>query len=187
MCWQKNCDALAAPPGGELLARHLSGERAACVPGGADGGLDLPLREQAGAEDGTTVADSRDRANSGSLRLPKNPGAAESGRLEGGKEAGVSPLSGRRLGTAAQATPKASGRDASPRAFPAHCTEPSVESGFCGRPIGRWATVSSVDSSGYIYARKLGHRSRAEVERRRRGGCPKSDSAEERNSEAVVL
>jgi putative transposase len=39
----KNCDALAAPPGGELLARHLSGERAACVPCGADRGLDLPL------------------------------------------------------------------------------------------------------------------------------------------------
>src|SRR5579872_2817346 len=43
---------------------------------------------------------------------------------------------------------------------------PSVESGFCGRPIGRWATVSSVDGSGHIYTRKLGHRSRAEVERR---------------------
>ena len=42
-CWQKNCDALAAPPGGELLARHLSGERAACVPGGADGSLYVPL------------------------------------------------------------------------------------------------------------------------------------------------
>jgi hypothetical protein len=30
MPWQKNCDALAAPPGGELLARNLSGERRAC-------------------------------------------------------------------------------------------------------------------------------------------------------------
>jgi putative transposase len=30
----KNCDALAPPPGGELLARHLPGERAACVPCG---------------------------------------------------------------------------------------------------------------------------------------------------------
>src|SRR5437773_5960430 len=33
----------AAPPGGELLARYLSGERAACMSCGADGGLDLPL------------------------------------------------------------------------------------------------------------------------------------------------
>jgi putative transposase len=40
---KKNCDALAAPPGGELLARHLPGERAACVPGGADGSLYVPL------------------------------------------------------------------------------------------------------------------------------------------------
>ena len=33
---EKNFDALAAPPGGELSARHLPGERAACVPCGAD-------------------------------------------------------------------------------------------------------------------------------------------------------
>lgn len=39
----KKCDALAAPPGGELLARRLSGERAACVPCGADGDLDFPV------------------------------------------------------------------------------------------------------------------------------------------------
>jgi putative transposase len=39
----KNCDALAAPPGGELSARHLPGERAACVPCGADCSLDVPL------------------------------------------------------------------------------------------------------------------------------------------------
>src|SRR5438034_3431375 len=45
MCWQKNFDALAAPPGGELPARHLPGERAACVPSGADSGLNVPLCE----------------------------------------------------------------------------------------------------------------------------------------------
>jgi putative transposase len=38
-----NCDALAAPPGGELHARHLPGERAACVPGGADSGFNVPV------------------------------------------------------------------------------------------------------------------------------------------------
>ena len=31
----QSCDALAAPPGGELSARHLPGEQAACVSCGA--------------------------------------------------------------------------------------------------------------------------------------------------------
>lgn len=39
----KNCNALAAPPGGELLARHLPDERAACMSCGADAGLGLSL------------------------------------------------------------------------------------------------------------------------------------------------
>ena len=39
----KNCDALAAPPGGGVLTRNLPGERAACLPCGAYTGVDLPL------------------------------------------------------------------------------------------------------------------------------------------------
>jgi len=39
----KNSDALAAPPGGELPARYLPSERAACLSCGADSGLNLPL------------------------------------------------------------------------------------------------------------------------------------------------
>jgi putative transposase len=39
----KVCNAPAAPLGGELLARDLPGERAACLSCGADRGLDLPL------------------------------------------------------------------------------------------------------------------------------------------------
>jgi putative transposase len=39
----KKCDALAAPPGSELFAYDLSGERAACVRCGANSGLDLSL------------------------------------------------------------------------------------------------------------------------------------------------
>jgi putative transposase len=39
----KNCDALAAPPGSEVPARYLPGERAACMPCGADSGVDVPL------------------------------------------------------------------------------------------------------------------------------------------------
>jgi putative transposase len=39
----KKFDALAAPPGGELSARQLPGERAACMPCGGDGSLDVPL------------------------------------------------------------------------------------------------------------------------------------------------
>ncbi len=39
----KNCDALAAPPGGELLARYLPGERAAALSCGATSSLDFPL------------------------------------------------------------------------------------------------------------------------------------------------
>jgi putative transposase len=88
----KNCDALAAPPGGELFARHLPSERAACLSCGADSGLDLPLCESSGAQDGTATADSGDRADSGSIRLPEDPGAAEPRRLESGEEAGVSPV-----------------------------------------------------------------------------------------------
>jgi hypothetical protein len=61
----KNFDTLVAPPGGELPARHLPGERAACAPRGADCSLDVPLSKPAGAEDGTAAADSRDRSNSG--------------------------------------------------------------------------------------------------------------------------
>ena len=41
--------------------------------------------ERAGGEDGTAAADSRDRSNSSSLRLPESPGAAESRGLESGK------------------------------------------------------------------------------------------------------
>jgi putative transposase len=38
-----------------------------------------------------------------------------------------------------------------------------------------------------VFTGKSGHRSRPGVERRRRGGCSESDSAEENNSEVVVL
>jgi len=39
----KNFDAPAAPPGGEVSARHLPGERAACVLRGTNAGIDLPV------------------------------------------------------------------------------------------------------------------------------------------------
>jgi hypothetical protein len=96
----KNCNALAAPPGGELLEYNVSGEREACVPCGAGSGFDVSLREHARAEDRTAGADTGDRANAGSLWLPQDPCAAEPGGLESGKKAGVSPLSGRRLDAA---------------------------------------------------------------------------------------
>jgi len=67
----------AAPRG-----RHISGERAACVPWGADSGLGLPQREPAGAQDCTAAADSRDRPKAGSLRPPENPGYLLSMRFE---------------------------------------------------------------------------------------------------------
>jgi hypothetical protein len=46
-----------------LSARHLPGERAACVPCGADGSIDVPVSEQAGTENRVAVEDSRDRAD----------------------------------------------------------------------------------------------------------------------------
>src|SRR6266849_400763 len=107
-----------APPGSELLARHLPGERAACMPCGATSSLDLSLREHAGAEDGTAAADSGDRPNSGSLRLAEDPGAVEPRRLESREEAGVSAVPGRRLNAAAQAATEAACSAASPRALP---------------------------------------------------------------------
>ena len=92
----KKCDALAAPPGGELLARHLPGERAACLSCGADSGLHLPLREPAGSEDRIATADSRDCAGAGALWLPQDSCVVEAGRLERGEEAGVPLVQGRR-------------------------------------------------------------------------------------------
>jgi putative transposase len=68
-CAGKNCDALATPPDGELFARHLSGERAACMPCGGWRSRPSAMRACRG-EDGTAAADSRDRSNSGSFRLP---------------------------------------------------------------------------------------------------------------------
>jgi transposase-like protein DUF772 len=50
-----------------------------------------------------TTAHAGDRASEGSLWLPQDPGAVETGRLESRQEAGVSVLPGRRSGAAAQA------------------------------------------------------------------------------------
>jgi hypothetical protein len=91
--------------------------------------------------------------------------AAESRRLESGELAGVSPLSRRWLGTAAQATTKAASLAAWPRAIPADGVPTQAWSLDCGsRPVGRWAAVSSFDDSGLVQAGELGHRSRAETE-----------------------
>jgi putative transposase len=66
----KNCDALAAPPGGAVSEHDLPGERAACLSCGASSGLYLSLRQYAGASDGAAPANAGDRADAGSLRLP---------------------------------------------------------------------------------------------------------------------
>ncbi len=58
---------------------------------GAAARIDVSVGEQAGTEDGATVADSGDCASPGTLRLPQDPSAVEPGRLEGGKEVGVLP------------------------------------------------------------------------------------------------
>jgi len=60
MCCQKSCDALAVPPGGLLFEPDLPGERPACVPGGAAGGIDVPLSEPAGTKNRIAVEDSRE-------------------------------------------------------------------------------------------------------------------------------
>ena len=73
MCCQKSCEALVAPPDGELFARHLPGEREACMSCGAGSGFDLPLREQAGAANGTAAADSGDRTSQSALWIPQDP------------------------------------------------------------------------------------------------------------------
>jgi len=125
----KSCEALAAPPGGELHARHAA-------------------------------EDSRDRASQGSLWLPQDPSAAESRGLESGKEAGVSAVPRRGPDATTQATAEASRFAASPRPFPVHRTQSSVEPGFRGRPIGGWTTVPSVDDHGCVYAGKSGSRER---------------------------
>src|SRR5690242_6310886 len=119
MCWQKNSDGLAAPPGSELFPRSLPGERAACLSCGAGGNLDLPLPQRAGAENGPADADAGDRANPGPLWLPQSPGAAEPGRMESGQETGVPPVSRGRLNPAAQATAEAPRVAATTRTMPA--------------------------------------------------------------------
>ncbi len=66
-------------------------------------------------------------------------------------------------------------------------TQPGVGAGFCRRPVSRRATLSSLDRTGYIYARESRHRSGAEVARGTRGRYAESDSAEARSSKAYLL
>jgi hypothetical protein len=126
MCCQKSCEALAAPPGGELFAWHLPDEREAGLSRGAGSSFDLPLRQPAGATNGTAAAHSGDRASLECAMATERPGAVESRGLESGKEVGVPALPGRGPDAAAQATTKA----ASLASVSSHGTQQGVESGF---------------------------------------------------------
>ena len=74
---KKNWKALAPPPRGELSARRVPGEPETCMPGGTPSGLYLSVAEHAGAEDRTSAANSGNRTDPDSLRLPEDSGAAE--------------------------------------------------------------------------------------------------------------
>ena len=90
MCSQKNCKALAPPPGSGLPGWRVPGEPETRLPSGADSGFHFSVPEHARAADRTTVTDSGDRASPNPLRLPEDSSAAEAGGLEGRQKAGVS-------------------------------------------------------------------------------------------------
>lgn len=113
MCYQKSCEALAAPPGGEVLARGVPGEREACLQGGAHGDFHLSVPEPGRSADRIGDANPGDRTSQGPLRIPQDPGAVEPGGLGSGQKAGVSLVSGRRADAATQATAAAAGGSAS--------------------------------------------------------------------------
>jgi hypothetical protein len=117
MCWQKNCDALAAQPGSEVSERNLSGERAACLRCSASSGFDLPLCQYAETADGLAGANAGDRTDARSLRVSEDSGSVEPRGLESGQEAGVSTLPRRRFGAAAQAEKAAACSTVSPRSI----------------------------------------------------------------------
>ena len=80
---EKSSEALAAPSAGRSSTRPVSGERAACLPGSADGARHVSLPEPSGTMDGIADADTGDRTEQSALRIPQDPRAAEPRGLEG--------------------------------------------------------------------------------------------------------
>jgi len=80
---QKNCEALAAPPGCELSARRVPGEPGARLPCGTNSGLHLSVPAHPRASDVTAAVHTENRPSPSALQLPEHPGAAEARGMAG--------------------------------------------------------------------------------------------------------
>jgi hypothetical protein len=162
---QKSRDGLAAPR--RRVASCLDGtyqvsERRA-YPVARVSGFDLPLREYAGAENGSATADSGDRTRV-RYGLPQDLGLLNREGWKLGRSLCIGFTGKKSWCSGISCGEAVADRCIATMRFRPTGIEPSVESGFRVRPVDRWATVPSVNDSGCVYVRGFGHRGRAKVE-----------------------
>ncbi len=160
------------PSGRRPLVDHLrpvSGERAARLPGSADGARHVSLPESSGTMDRVADADTGDRTEQSALRVSQDPRAAEPRGLERGEISGVSAVQGRRPGLKKRPQRKRKAVRHREERFDRHGAESGLEHRLRSRSVAGWDALPGADDHRCVHAGKCRHRSRAEPERRRCG------------------
>lgn len=170
---RKSSETFGAASDGRSFTRQVSGERAACLPGSADGAGHVLLSVSSRTMDGVTDADTRDRTEQSALRVSQDPRAVKPRRLECWKISGISAVQGRGPGLEEKATAQEEGSTAPGRTLHRDGSEPGMEYRFRRRSVAGWHALPGVDDRRCVYTGERRDRSRPEAERRGRGARTK--------------